>query len=62
MHVKIDKEQTTCATMHVYRIYNLSFKDYKTIYNKRSLLTIKMILYMQSKSILIEDFNLYYAI
>jgi len=40
MHVKINKEQTTCATIYIYRIYNLSFRNYKTIYNKRSLLVI----------------------
>jgi len=41
MRVKIDKEQTTRAIMHVYKVYNSLFKDYKTIYNKRNLLVIE---------------------
>jgi len=48
--------------MHIYKVYNLSSKDYKTIYNKRSFLIIKTTLCIQSESILIENFNLYYMI
>jgi len=62
IRVKINKEQTTRATIYIYKVYNLFFKDYKTIYNKKSLLIIATTLHISSESILIEDFNLYYAI
>ena len=62
MRVKIDKEQIARVIMHVYKIYNLFFKNYKVIYNKRSLLIIETILRILSENILIKDFNLYYVI
>jgi len=46
MRVKIDKEQTTCVTIYIYKVYNSFSKDYKIIYNKRNLSIIKTTLRM----------------
>jgi len=62
MRVKSDEKQIVFATMHVYKVYNLFSKDYETIYDKRNLLIIEITLHISSESVLIKDFNLYYAI
>ena len=48
--------------MHIYKIYNLFFRDYNTIYDKESLLTIATTLRISSENVLIENFNLYYIL
>ena len=60
--IKIDSDQTIRTTIQIYNIYNLSSKDYKAIYNKKSLSIIATILRISSENVLVEDFNLYYAI
>jgi len=54
--------QAIYKTMYIYKVYNLLSRDYKTIYKKRSLLTIKIALRILGKSILTGDFNLHYSI
>jgi len=60
MRVKIDEKRIVLVIMHIYKAYSSSFKDYKTIYNKRSLLVIETTLRMSSESVLIKNFNFYY--
>ena len=48
--------------MYIYKIYNLSFRDYDTIYNKKNLLAIATTLYISNKNILVENFNFCYTI
>ena len=46
--------------INVYNVYNLSFDNYNNIINKDSFDAIEQTLRMQSESVIIKDFNLYY--
>jgi len=61
MRVEIDKERIVFTIIHVYKVYSSFSKNYKTIYDKRSLLIIKTTLYILSENVLIKNSNLYYA-
>jgi len=60
MRVEINKKRIAFATMHIYKLYNSFFKNYKTIYKKRSLLTIETTLRISSENVLIKNFDFYY--
>ncbi len=46
--------------VNVYNVYNLFFNSYNNIINKDNLNAIEQVLCIQSKSIIIKDFNSYY--
>ncbi len=62
MNIEIDKNQTTYIKVYIYKVYNLSFRNYDAIYNKESSSTIATTLRISNENVLIENFNFYYII
>ncbi len=46
--------------INIYKVYNLIFNSYNNIINRDNLNTIKRALDIQEKSVIIDNFNLYY--
>ncbi len=46
--------------IHIYEVYNLSFRNHEIIHEKENLSNIEKTLHMLKESILVKDFNLHH--
>ena len=62
LQIHANEAQTIFESIHIHEMYNSSFKNHETIYDKRNLSMIKRTLHMSKESILIKNFNLHHAL